>query len=167
MHWQLEISNIIETPQGKEMDLVHFLKGENKVKGNTITKVAGSVEKQNPPNLSVSGYACFLFLLGVLIYKAPSLKSRHHPGDNAWKSFLSELPKVLFCQLSILLFASRHWCVLNVCACVCPCPVFLDGERHLKILFLLKCDPDSKSPCAPSTTKLVCLLVGWLVGFWN
>ena len=41
--------------------------------------------------VSILGFLC---LLGMLIYKASSLKTRHHHGDDAWRPFLSESPRL-------------------------------------------------------------------------
>lgn len=97
------------------MRLVGLFKRRHKGLGQCYRR-AGSVGKQNLLNLFVSGYAFFLFLLGVLIYKAPSLKSRHCHGDNAWEPFLSESPR-LCCSVDL-----AFCCLLaDICVCVCMC----------------------------------------------
>lgn len=86
----------------------------------------------------------FLFLLGILVYKAPSFKKQ----VSLWKQcmetvFISVTKTLLFGQFRILLFASRHPVRVYMSRCVCP--VFLD--RDIKIFFL-QFNPDSKIRCA-------------------
>lgn len=75
---------------------------------------AGSAAKRNltkPLNLSFNEYAFFfffLFLLGVLIF---SLKTQASPWRQCMETvFIGVTETLLFCQFSILLFASRHVC---------------------------------------------------------
>lgn len=121
---------------------------------------AGSAAKRNPTkplNLSFNEYAFFffLFLLGVLIF---SLKTQASPWRQCMETvFIRVTETLLFCQFSILLFASRHVCVR---ARARVQPVFLDGRKYLKILFQLVFPPEPKSTCG--------LSVSWhLLGRWS
>lgn len=62
--------------------------------------------------------------------------------------FIGVTETLLFCQFSILLFASRRVCVRARVQ-----PVFLDGRKYLKILFQLVFPPDSEVH-----VRLVCFM---------